>query len=101
MAAGGESGAADVADDLSLVDALTYTDDVPAGVVVARGHILAADVAVVDHQPLAITGVVVALRDPTLPGEPGLVCHSRRPSRCHRAVSSSGAPGESAFRTRR
>ena len=52
------------------VDPLTHTDYVAAGVVVARSHIPAADVAVVDHQPLAITGVVVALGDPTRMGSP-------------------------------
>src|SRR5688572_27431267 len=70
MAARRESSAADVTDDLSLVDALAYPDDVAAGVVVARSHIPATDVAVVDHQPLAITGVVVALRDATRTGSP-------------------------------
>src|SRR5688500_19148727 len=70
MAAGREAGGTDIADDLSLADTLTHPDDVAAGVVVVRSHIPATDVAVVDHQPLAITGVVVALRDPTRTGSP-------------------------------
>src|SRR5215207_9908766 len=68
MATGGESRGADITDDLTLSDTLTHSNGVPTGVVVARRDIPTADVAMVDHQPLAIARVVVALGDPTSAG---------------------------------
>src|SRR5512133_550292 len=64
MAAGRESGGTDVPDDLPLTDVLTHPDDVVTCVVVAGRQVPAADVAVVDHQPVAVTGVVVPLSHP-------------------------------------
>src|SRR6188472_767052 len=64
VAASGESRGTDVANDLSFLDVLTHMDDVAAGVVVAGRHIPAADVTVVDHQPIAVAGVVIPLSDP-------------------------------------
>src|SRR5512133_1894765 len=63
MAASGKARGTDVADDLAFPDALTHMDYVAAGVVVARRHIPATDVAVVNHQPIAVAGVVVPLSD--------------------------------------
>src|SRR5215213_7639725 len=64
MASGGEPRRADVADNLTLADPLAHPNDVPGRMVVAGGDIPSADVAVVDHQPVAITSVVVPLSHP-------------------------------------
>src|SRR5512133_635769 len=64
MAASGKSRGTDVADDLSFPDTLTHVDDIAARMLVARRHVPATDVAVVNHQPIAVAGVVIPLSDP-------------------------------------
>src|SRR5215213_6127244 len=73
MASGGEPRRADVADNLTLADPLAHPNDVPGRMVVAGRGIPSADVAVVDHQPVAITSVVIPLSHPAVTAGVGSV----------------------------
>ena len=67
-----ETRGADIADDLAARHVLANPDRVAAGMVVPGRHVVAADLAMIEHEPVPVTPVEVLLGNDSV---------SRRPDR--------------------